>query len=363
MREQFHRAVLTAVGGEGFDDEAVRLGVNSMLRGPLKDHEGEYTPEDVEAAARRVRRIAASDDPQEAGEAVVGPGAAGEVLSDRLAQAAEPYIREIRRSVCGSVEPRWTPDDYESTVSWLVEQATRPEEDPADIQRSRELLGDARRLAEEAAQIRGLRATGPGLEALLVPYQPPGSEWASNLSVRANSKLAPLADAVAAVAKATGFPAHAVTTWVLTGLRPRLPRVALRVSAHTTSKLGHGADPLYRESVTLTFTGPIPEAEMRRVWRRLRRMWDAPSALSAAFETPTAPRGRGKVTTVLDLHLNEIVDALPDATWPERRELWELTPPDGWTEAEWSRSKHSRPQADTLRRRWKRLEAKTPLEA
>lgn len=315
MRARFAAAVMEALEGEGISPVNVRQAAGSVLQ-RLPDGADSFTEADVGRAVRRAKRLerltpAGGEDP-EPGEAIVPPGPSMDVLARQRADVAEPFVRSVREEVFGSPAPPFESMDDPDAVAW-------------EEQRARQELDRWAKGGDVA----------PGLDRL---------------------------DAAARkVSEGAGFRYMDVLRWIYTGERPDLRRAVLRVN-NVRRRLPDGAE-LRRREVNLTLHAPIPEREIRQAWRRVQRAWRVPPG------TPVPPsdnggRVRGVAVTELDEHLHRIVQAMPDATWPERRDRWCEVPPEGWSDTAWQASEHVRGRsgeqisADALRMRWRRLQEK-----
>lgn len=146
-----------------------------------------------------------------------------------------------------------------------------------------------------------------------------------------------LEEAVAAVARGTGFKEFAVHVWALTGQPPRLPRVLLRTQGRK-EQLPDGTV-LRREWATITVNAPVKEAEIRKAWRRLNAAW-VDSTLDVMATLNGARRRRTPRITESDKALIALVDRMPEATWKERADVWA--------------GEHEAVKPDTLSRRYRR---------
>jgi hypothetical protein len=238
------------------------------------------------------------------------------VIRDRGIREAGPYVRQVRRDVFGHPDPPWKPTQYKKAVRWIRERLNSEKDSTGGVS--------------------GKTVLRLGPDTFTVPR---------------GSSLYPLAMAVERIANATGFPAVHVAGWILSGEEPDLPRVTIAVQDQA-AQLGDRF--LSRRSVSLNFNTPIREADFRRLFRQVRAAFDQ----GADFDFRAGRGRKGPVITILDRHLADIMERLPDATWQERADVWSSEPPPGTRQQEWRTSRHALASPDALRVRWQRYERK-----
>ena len=176
---------------------------------------------------------------------------------------------------------------------------------------------------------------------------PEARRWeAARLERRRTPADRVLDEAVRKIADGTGFAAREVYEWILTGSRPALPRVVLRVEG-VREQLPDGTTLRRKWATLVVHVWPITEAEMRRAWRLLRAGWRDPAAgpdFAATVEAMHRRRSAHRALTTLDRDVLALVDRMPAASWAERAAAWGKT--------------HSPVAVNTLRVRYHRARTK-----
>lgn len=150
-------------------------------------------------------------------------------------------------------------------------------------------------------------------------------------------------DAHEAITRATGFKDLDVWEWMLCGTRPRLQPVTGKV-LQFKEVLPDGTT-IRRREAHLVFREPLEDKYMRRIGRQIRRAWSP----------DPEPESGSRLREFSDLHRHivAIVDQSPDASWEERRSIWERTPAKGWPAGQWRKDQGQR-SAEALRKFYSR---------
>ncbi|NLA11609.1 MAG: hypothetical protein GX883_05740 [Firmicutes bacterium] len=165
------------------------------------------------------------------------------VGSDYLVEQITPSVNHVREMLFGDCEPPF--DSIAAAVSWIRKKAAEPLS--ADIKTKKE------RGVKEYQRLRGLVISGEaiGLFGVSRNYLDfPGEDgFISSVPVVQQTDLAILASHAKRISEATGFRKYAATVYILTGLKPILPRVntSVRPSWHELPAGNH----LWRKNIVI----------------------------------------------------------------------------------------------------------------
>lgn len=118
------------------------------------------------------------------------------------------------------------------------------------------------------------------------------------------------------LAFASGFKEASCHLWVLFGSVPAYQRFQARIEGIRDILPGSG--PIRRRVVHIEIHEPVSEAELRSVWRRIRRVWEEGTPIQ---EAPPSRPSRTRLTPDDEAALR-LFEETPDMSWPERVSIW-----------------------------------------
>lgn len=140
------------------------------------------------------------------------------VSSDYLVDKISYWIEQIREELFGVTEPPF-PDDLESSISWIETTALIDLENNKSAKDSTE--GDIRQLTSSQQT---------GVPFLMRDILIPSKSSVKSIWVQPGTLLYNLSRKIETISRATGFGKHALTTYILTGLEPILPRLSISLN-------------------------------------------------------------------------------------------------------------------------------------
>lgn len=140
------------------------------------------------------------------------------ITSDYLLKQVAPSVEQARKELFGSTAPPF--DSIKAAVSWIKKKAAEPL--PPDVKAKKERgHHEYKRLADMVAKDEAVGQFGIHRSSLDFP----GDGIVESIPVTDQTDLARLSGYVRRISSATGFPEYFVTTHILTGIEPIVPRV------------------------------------------------------------------------------------------------------------------------------------------
>ncbi len=218
-RKEFRKKVLAAGEGIGLSSTNLKEAADWIAedRGTSDRH--------IEKAISLARRfqytnVPDSNEMEQSSDPVVKYSRKDFVTSDYLIQKINPGVQNLRNELFGASETPFD-QDVKSAVSWIIEEAKKPL--PKDIQ---EKVDKGNKIMK---RVLDLKMSGRIISSFTLTRDTldyPGYDgYVHRVPVGENPKLKTFHKAVEKMSKATGFEEYALTIYVLTGLKPLLPRM------------------------------------------------------------------------------------------------------------------------------------------
>jgi hypothetical protein len=218
-----------------------------------------------------------------------------------LVESLKPWTEALREEGFHSTEPPY-PDD-ESAAADYIEKVSA-----ADRARWIEARSDSEETHERIDQLARQLGLDVTSRNRFLPYGRPGDKHRKNAPVFPGTFLFKLAGEIDRVSRGTGLPPEALTTHVLTGLAPVMPRV--RITKHDSHTRLPSGEQAHLRSATLTFrTADLTFKELRTIYDEIK----------------TYMGGKGvQAPTLEDLELWELVQEMggPPEPYNGVREFW-----------------------------------------
>jgi hypothetical protein len=194
----------------------------------------------------------------------------GEILKE-----LEPSVRWVRKKMFGrEAAPFKT---QKEAVTWLEDtvRASRTELTKQQKQEAGELR---KRAIELCLKLQAITKMQHGFSSRIpatVAYCRPNSRHVEEVPVPLESPLMPLARGSEQIANATGLMRARVVAYVLTGARPTLPPVTIRIESESVYTLPTG-EQCRRNQIVLEVNSPdISDEQLRKIRRKIRSIWKA----------------------------------------------------------------------------------------
>ncbi|MDQ2086479.1 hypothetical protein RBH29_08570 [Herbivorax sp. ANBcel31] len=186
--------------------------------------------------------------------------------NDILIDSIEPCVKEIRKTMFNNEFPPF--DTIEEAVEWIRIKSKEPIPDEYKKMKdnTKKLHEEFLRLSKNGGVLGGVNEVN---KVLTFPSTSSSKEWVEAIKVK-HKDLRQLADKIDSISKATRFPKHAVTMFILTGIEPVVPLYSIKVSQES-NELPNG-EQLHKKQVFITInTTDLTFEHMQSIYKNYRK--------------------------------------------------------------------------------------------
>lgn len=183
------------------------------------------------------------------------------LAGEALVKALASEVAALREEGFGGPEPPF--ESLQAASDWIEHQAER------DLAAWREKKEGRNKARDEINRLASEHGIELGFKATLLRYQKPGDEHVKNVHAVPSTYLHKLARKVESMAKYTGLPADALTTHILTGLKP----IKGRARITTTEKVYTlpSGEQIATADATVSFRArDLTDKELRSIYNAVR---------------------------------------------------------------------------------------------